>query len=156
LRLLYHGSIVPSRLPKSVLEALVELPDAVCLWVVGYETQGHRGYTRELRGLSERLGIAHRLRVVEEMPREDLLVVSRQADIGLAFVPAVSDDVNLREMVGASNKPFDYLAGGLALLVTDLPAWRSLYVEPGYGLACDVDDPTSVSSAVRWFIEHPD
>src|SRR5262249_17583561 len=106
LRLLYHGSIVPSPRPKSVLEPLVALADAVCLWVVGYETQGHRGYTRELRGLSERLGIAHRLRVVEEMPREDLLAVSRQADIGLAFVPAVSDDVNLREMVGASNKPF--------------------------------------------------
>jgi glycosyltransferase involved in cell wall biosynthesis len=155
LRLLYHGSIVPSRLPTSVLEALVDLADAVRLWVVGYETQGHRGYTRELRQLSETLGIAHRLRFVEEMPRADLLLVSRQADVGLAFVPSVSNDVNLREMAGASNKPFDYLAGGLALLVTDLPEWRSLYVEPGYGRACNVEDPASVSAAVRWFLEHP-
>jgi glycosyltransferase involved in cell wall biosynthesis len=57
-------------------------------------------------------------------------------------------------MVGASNKPFDYLSSGLALLVSDLPDWRTNYVEMGYGLACDPDDPESIATALRWFLNH--
>ena len=46
-------------------------------------------------------------------------------------MPLTSDDVNLRTMAGASNKPFDYLARGLALLVSDLAEWKALFVDPG-------------------------
>ena len=58
-------------------------------------------------------------------------------------------------MVGASNKPFDYMASGLALLVTDLPDWRTTFVENGYGLACDSDDCRSIADALQWFFDHP-
>jgi glycosyltransferase involved in cell wall biosynthesis len=51
LRVLYHGSIVPDRLPPSVIEALAMLPAGVHLTVIGYETIGHRGYVQELREL---------------------------------------------------------------------------------------------------------
>src|SRR5947208_8378720 len=40
--LLYHGSIVPSRLPLSVVDALTRLPDRVHLRIVGYETVVHQ------------------------------------------------------------------------------------------------------------------
>ena len=46
----------------------------------------------------------------------------------------------MQNMVGASNKPFDYMACGLPLLVTDLPEWTSTFVEPGYARACNPDD----------------
>jgi hypothetical protein len=49
-------------------------------------------------------------------------------------MPKVSEDINMQAMVGASDKAFDYLACGLALLVSDLPDWRAIYVEAGYGL----------------------
>jgi glycosyltransferase involved in cell wall biosynthesis len=153
VRLLYHGTIVPSRLPLRFLEALPDLP--VNMLVIGYETQGHPGYTFELRRYAERLGIADRLHILPGLPRYQLLGMSRQADIGLSLVPAVSDDMNMRWMTGASNKPFDYMAGGLALLVSDMPDWRQMYVAPGYGLACNPENPASVRDALRWLIEHP-
>jgi glycosyltransferase involved in cell wall biosynthesis len=74
--------------------------------------------------------------------------------VGLAFLPKSSHDLTDETMVGASNKPFDYMASGLALLVSDLPRWRSTFVENGYGLACDSDDPKSIADALRWFDEH--
>ena len=58
-------------------------------------------------------------------------------------------------MAGASNKPFDYLACGLALLVSDLPDWRKMFVEPGYGLACNPNDTDSIAAQLRWFLKHP-
>jgi len=57
LRVLYHGSIVPARLPTTVLTALATLPECVRLRVVGYETIGHKGYVRQLQELAARLGI---------------------------------------------------------------------------------------------------
>jgi len=58
--------------------------------------------------------------------------------------------------VGASNKPFDYMASALPLLVTDLPEWVAMFVDPGYARACDPDDPDSIEAALRWYLDHPD
>ena len=68
-------------------------------------------------------------------------------------MPMKTDEINMNTMAGASNKAFDYLACGLPLLVSDLPEWRSLYVEPGYGVACDPDNAGSIERALRTFVE---
>lgn len=154
LWLLYHGSVVPQRLPATVIAALASLPDAVRLLVVGYETIGHAGYLGRLRREAERLGVADRVEIQQAVPRYELLRICRTCHVGLALVPRSSDDLNFQRMTGASNKPFDYLACGLALLVSDLPDWRKMYVEPGYGLACDPEDAQSIAQAVRWLLEH--
>ena len=73
-----------------------------------------------------------------------------------ALMPFNSSDLNMSHMTGASNKPFDYMAAGLALLVSDLPDWKTMFVDPGFGLACDPTDADSLSAALGWFIDHPE
>jgi len=76
LWVLYHGSIVPVRLPISVLKALTVLPDDVKLRVVGYETSGHRGYVEELRTAAAALGIGQRVDFAGVVrTREELLTL---------------------------------------------------------------------------------
>ena len=58
-------------------------------------------------------------------------------------------------MTGASNKPFDYMAAGLALLVSDQPDWRGMFVGPGYARSCDPIDPASIAAALAWYLDHP-
>jgi len=70
-------------------------------------------------------------------------------------MPLRAHNINEQAMLGASNKAFDYLACGLALLVSDLPEWREMFVEAGDGLACDPQDPNSIARQLRWFLEHP-
>lgn len=151
----YHGSLVPSRLPATVIEALSLLPQHVRLRVIGYETTGHRGYAAELRGLADKLGVSSRVEFIGAVPRTDSLDCCRTSDVGLAFMPTKSDDINEQAMTGASNKPFDYLACGLALLVSDLPEWRALYVDNGYAVAVDPDDAHSIAAALNWLRTHP-
>ena len=153
--LLYCGSVVPARLPPAVLRALGRLPTALKLRVLGYETVGHAGYPARLRQMAEELVLGDRFEWLGAVPtRDELLEWGRRCDLGLALMPRGSDDVNMRHMAGASNKPFDYLACGLALLVSDLPDWRRMYVEPGYALACDPEGPESIASALGWFLDH--
>lgn len=156
LCVLYHGSIVPSRLPASVLTALSKLPERVRLRIIGYETVGHPNYVRQLQAEAARLNIAHRVEFLGTVPtRGELIERCRRGDIGLAFMPKHSGDVNEQTMPGASNKPFDYLACGLALLVSDLPEWRAMYVDTGHARTSDPDDAQSIAAALRWFLEHP-
>lgn len=154
--LLYHGSIVPSRLPSTVLSALAILPDAVKLRVIGYQTLGHQNYIQELKEIANRLGISDRIEFLPAIPtRSDLLKWCQKCDVGIAFMPNNSSDVNCQYMAGASNKAFDYLACGVPLLVSDLPDWKQMYVSSGYGLVCNPDDPDSIAAALNWYLEHP-
>lgn len=157
LRLFYHGSIVPDRLPFSVILALSFLPEAVRLSVAGYETVGHPGYIQALKNKAAETGLADRVTFIGTVPdRKSLLAHCAEHDVGLAFMPAETEDFNLRTMTGASNKPFDYLACGLALLVSDLPDWKEMFTVSGYGRACNIDDPESVAEALQWYLAHPD
>lgn len=156
LRVFYHGSIVPGRLPVSVLEALVRLPASVTLEVVGYETIGHPGYQRQLREVADALGLAGRVEWIAAVPRTELLRRCERADVGLAPLPKSSADRNEQSMVGASNKPFDYLACGVVPLVPDLASWRETFVASGCAVACDPSDPGSIVDSLRWLARNPD
>ena len=156
LWILYQGSIVPARLPATVIEAFAMLPEQVRLRVIGYETPGHRGYTGQLLALAEKIGVGHRVEFDGTVAtRAELFERCHQNDVGMAFMPKTSRDINEQAMTGASNKPFDYLACGLALLVSDLPDWQAMYVDAGCALACNPDSAESVATALERFLRRP-
>jgi glycosyltransferase involved in cell wall biosynthesis len=156
LRVLYQGSIVPARLPHAVIEAVGRVP-SVELTVVGYETAGAPDYGQSLLDVAERVGAADRVRVAGTTPtRAELMRDCAAFDVGLSLLPERGGDVNEEHMTGASNKPFDYLACGLAVLVTDRPDWRAFYVEPGFARACRPHSAESVADAFAWFAAHGD
>jgi glycosyltransferase involved in cell wall biosynthesis len=66
-----------------------------------------------------------------------------------------SGDINMQNMVGASNKAFDYMAAGLPLLVSQLDSWVASLIKPGFAIGCDPEDPASIASALRWLVDHP-
>jgi len=150
----YHGSIVPDRLPISVVRALADSPSSVRLRIAGYETVGHPGYVRELEEFAHSLGLRSRFEYLGSFSRKALLPETRKAHIGLALMPINAKDLNLQAMTGASNKPFEYMACGLALLVSDLPDWNQMFVKPGSGRTCDPSDPNGIAGALHWFFEH--
>ena len=154
--LFYHGSLNESRLPFSVLHAIASLSTPLSLQFAGYETRHHEGFVGRFLDEARRLGIGDRVAYVgAPESRSSLLELCARATIGISFVPAASEDANLLSLAGASNKPFDYLACGLALLVSDMPDWRRMFVEPGYARACDCADPAAIGLALQWFIANP-
>lgn len=152
-RVLYHGSLTPAHLPLTVLEALAQLPESVNLRVVGYETIGHAGYMHLFLERAQELGVVGRVEWLGAVPRAELLALARECDVGLALMPLGSDEWNERAMAGASNKPFDYMACGLGLIVSDLDDWRALYVANGFARVCKPQNASSIADAVRWYFE---
>lgn len=147
--LLYHGSVVPPRMPVTVVEALPLLAESVKLRVVGYEPPGHEGYINQLEERGRELGVSARIQFCRSVPeRTDLLALCKRSHVGLAFVPGNTDEINMKNMTGASNKPFDYLANGLALLVTNVDDWNEMFVDAGYGISCDPYDVDDLVAAI--------
>src|SRR5262249_788414 len=151
--LYYHGNVSQILLPIAMLVAVSRFRGKVRLRVAGYETMGNEGYlaklsrlTKAAPGLIEALGT---------LTRADLFRAASAAHVGLCVMPKSTENINLRHMVGASNKAFDYMACGLPLLVTDLPEWVGVFVAPGYARACDPDDPDSIEAALQWYLDHP-
>ncbi len=155
LVLWYHGSINEERVPLKLVEALARLKGSVRLKLAGYETIGSRGYLSQLTEVARQKGVPEAVEFVGAIPRDDLLEVASSADVGLSLMPKSSEDINLCQMVGASNKPFDYMARGLPLLVSDLDDWKTTFVVPKYGRACDPENVDSIEAELRWFLENP-
>jgi glycosyltransferase involved in cell wall biosynthesis len=157
LRFYYHGSLNSGRLPLSVLKALAGACSKATLTIVGYETVGSTGYMQQFMQHASQLGIRDRIIFRGTLPsRAEILRQASYADVGLALMPIGGSDTNIRHMVGASNKPFDYLAVGLMPLVSDLPDWRHMYVVPGFARTCDPADPQSLAKAFSWCVANPD
>ena len=157
LRFYYHGSLNPARLPLSLLEGLAGACPKATLTIVGYETVGGAGYMQQFMQYASQLGLGDRVVFHGALPtRAEMLAEAANADVGLALMPADSSDINMRYMAGASNKPFDYMAAGLMPIVSDLPDWREMYVEPGFARACNPADPQSIVSLFSWCVANPD
>jgi glycosyltransferase involved in cell wall biosynthesis len=154
LRLVYRGTINCERLPTAIVEAIGQLDRDVTLDIVGYETEGSRGYVAHFLGAAERAGVGRRVRAHGPIAEAAVAEVCPAPAIGLAFMPVAPRDANMRWMIGASNKVFEYLAQGAVPLVTDLPDWRATFVEPGYALASDPSDVVALARALAWAGDH--
>jgi glycosyltransferase involved in cell wall biosynthesis len=153
----YHGSISPARLPESVAIAVRRMAGRVRLRIAGYEAPSARGYVRHLVGSEASAAADAPVEYLGIVPqRADLLAEAARAHVGLSLMPFNSGDLNMRHMAGASNKPFDYMSAGLALLISDLPEWNQMFVEPGFARAADPTNTDSLAAALEWFVNHPD
>ena len=157
IRLYFHGTITPKSFPLIFLKALARVitPD-VLLIIIGNESIHSRGYIQKIRRESQRLEISHSVEIFLAMQRKELLKKCAECDIGLAAMGSRADtEINWKNMLGASNKIFDYMACGLALLVPDAPDWRDVFVSPGYGISYDPENLESIEKAFRLFLSNP-
>jgi len=150
----YHGNISPQLLPENVVEAMIRSPHDYRLRIMGYESPGARDYAARLVELGKRRG-AGIVEYVGQVSRDRLLAEAAKASIGIALMPQRTSDINLVNIVGASNKAFDYMASGLGLLVSAQPEWKQTFVAPGYGRSCDPGKIGYIAEQLRWFAEHP-
>lgn len=151
----YHGNISPLLLPEELVRAVGRLGGSVRLRIAGYEAPGAVGYVAEMQQLARSLHGANIVEYLGTLSRSDLLGEAARAHVGVALMPSGSDDINMQNMTGASNKIFDYMAAGLATLVSDLPDWHEVFVARGLARACDPSSVDSIVAALSWFRDNP-
>ena len=168
LKLFYGGSLSPERLPLRFVEEIIRFQGEIKLEIVGYPTYSAKDYLQTLKKLepcSKSNPITYHGVLAE---RKDLLNVADQCDASLCLMPMKGGDLNMRTMAGASNKPFDAMARGLAVVVSDLEEWKSLYLpgkklergdgywisDMGYGIAINPECRESIRAGLEWMLNN--
>lgn len=154
LSLVYCGSINEKRLPKTILHAMSKYSDSIRLNIIGYETIGSVGYLKQYQKCADDLKISGQVISIGPKKRADALHYIGNCDLGLCFMPNESGDINMIHMAGASNKPFDYLSQGVAVLVSHTPEWKKMYVDQGYGFACNPESVKDMESIFEYCLKN--
>ena len=92
--------------------------------------------------LAQREGVADRFELAGGVPPEQLLEAIALADVGLALIQPVC----LSYRMSLPNKLFEYVAAGVPVLGSDLPAIGPLISEHGIGLLAQPDQVTDVAA----------
>jgi len=159
LGIYYHGSITNRRVPLTLIEAAGVSSCPVLIRVVGYETTGSKGTSRLLQQAASKFS-----NLTLELPgpqpnRQCLFALMDQMHLGwIAYDEqgaAADADVNLLHLAGASNKAFDYLAAGMAILINNSSEWLELFGSTGTCIPCNVADIEKLSKSIRWAYENP-
>lgn len=147
LRIWYQGALGEGQLPVHILDALAQVP-GVTLSFVGYETIGNAGFVERFLERARQLGIADRVAYLgTPASRGELYELSEGMDVGLATFRIPFRD----PMAGASQKPFEYMAAGMALLVPDIDEWNRFIQHGRFGLSCDTNSSESIARALTQF-----
>lgn len=152
LILWHHGSLNALRMPLTVLDALAQFPPDVRLEFAGYETLNSEGFVAGFLGRATELGIADRVVFHGATKRDALYELAARAHVGLS----VFAQEFIEPMVGASNKPFDFLGCNMALLVNDTAEWRDFALSRDIGVTCDPTVSDSVACAIKNLYQNRD
>ena len=151
LRLHFHGSMSKFRVPMALIDALARVPE-VSFQFASYEIGGQQ-YTEGLLARAKQLGISERVINLGTLStRPALLAATQTADVGLAFFSESPKNVNHFNMAGATNKIFDYLGAGLALLCSNGAQWHGDFI-PFFGVAADPNDADDIARALRLLLK---
>ncbi len=139
--IIYHGVISPNRGLQNVVRAMPELlskfPDMVFL-VVG-EGEGRA----ELEQVARELGVSEKVVFTGKVPFEDIPEYVRAADVGILPFP------NLEGWnVSSPIKLMEYLAMGLPIVLTDIPAHRLVIDQVGGAVFSLNDEPDNLAEAI--------
>lgn len=73
-----------------------------------------------------------------------------QARVGLAVLHPIPNHFSIMP-----TKLFEYMAAGIPVVVSDLPAWRALVESARCGIIVDPMKPEQIAEAVDWMFAHP-
>lgn len=146
-RLLYIGGLNRARGARQMIEALELVGNthpSVSLTIAGKITDDLLGELSQLagwqyvdfRGLVDRSGVNALL---------------ANSDIGLVLFQPEPNHIESQP-----TKMFEYMIGGLALVASDFPHWRSLVMETGVGRVVDPTDPAAIARTLGDLLDQPE
>ena len=135
---LYVGALTRGRGLEISIRALALVPGAR-LRLVG---PAQHDYRAELAEVARVEGVADRVEFADAVPPEKVVETIAEASVGLALIQPVC----LSYRMSLPNKLFEYVAAGVPVLGSDLPAMGSLIMEHEIGLVAQPDQVTDVAA----------
>ena len=149
--ILYHGQIGQARdmitLVRAARQAAEKIPELRLLMlgpIFG------KGYRQELIRMIEREGAEHCVELLDPVPHPDIPAYLHLAEVGLVVLPSLSVF-----RFSLPIKLFEYMACGLPVIGSRLPALEEIVSRTGCGILVEPSDPGSLAGAIADLLAHP-
>lgn len=152
-RVYYVGQLYPWKGVDTLVRAMAELP-AATLKIIGsgvHEGGIDRDLTR-LQALSASLGISDRVHFEAFVPYRDVPGKLAEADVAVVPLP----DVLMSRYFTSPLKLFDYMAAGVPIVASDLPAIREILRPDENGILVAPDDPAALAQGISRILSDRD
>jgi glycosyltransferase involved in cell wall biosynthesis len=140
---LYQGNLQHNRGLDRLIRAAAFLEPDIVIVMMG---QGPKGIQAKLEALIAREGVSDRVRIIPEVPYEELLDWTSSADIGLIVY---SSDYSLNVQMCLPNKLFEYLMSGLPVLTSELEAITEVVKTCDVGQIVPSLAPSDIGAAIN-------
>lgn len=146
--ILYQGAIGPSHAIMEIIESIKYWGDSGIFVMLGYCSESYR---EDIFKKAETLGVQNRICLLPMVSYSELFSYTAGATVGMALYQ--SYDVNWRNIGGASNKVFEYLATGVPVVLSRSESTQRLLGDSQWGKLADPDSPFEIGTAVREWLE---
>lgn len=146
LNLIYMGSISKSRGVLEIIKACKYLPDSwdYRLTILG-ATAMDSAFGRQLSAAARPYN--GRIDFQGHLDFKDAISALQAAHLGLVCTQPTPNDV-----VGLPLKLFEYMAVGLAVVMSDFPAWREYVTDYALHESVDPTDPAAIARGIRTMV----
>lgn len=143
INVIYQGVYVVERGLEELIQSFAFLDDKYRLYLRGYESV--LGYEDSLKKIVSDNGLESRVTFLEPVSMVDMVKSIDNYDIGVVpYIPT-----NLNQLYASPNKTFEYMMGGLAIVVSDIPELNRFVVNNGVGLNFNPGDISDIARAIK-------
>ncbi len=137
--LIYQGALNIGRGLELMIEAMPFLP--------GYQLRilGYGPLEEKLRSLASEVDMQDRIQFYGLIPFEELHPITQEAALGMS----IEEDMGASYHFALPNKLFDYIQGGVPVLVSDLPEMRRVVEDYRVGEVLSFEDRSGEQLALR-------
>lgn len=149
IHLYYHGGLALGRGLYEIVESMKYIDERCILFIRGVDTlDGY--FTKELDKKIKEYNLEKRIFFIPPVNMIDMIQSIDDYDIGiLAYKP-----VCLNNYYASPNKTFEYLMGGLALAVPNIPEQKDIIKKCGVGITFDPENPIDIANKINEFISN--
>jgi len=142
---LYSGGLSTQRGLENLVEAMVDVPDAVLVIL------GEGPLREELEDMTVELGFTDRVHFSDFVPHEEVPAFITSADIGV--VPY--EHVGMNHYLCSPSKLFHYIMAELVIVGSEFPFLEHVIEGNEIGGTFDPNDPESMATAINAIVENP-
>jgi glycosyltransferase involved in cell wall biosynthesis len=136
--LIYQGLLNIERGILTLVDIVKAIPD-IALFIIG-----HGNHTEELVNYINENNLSERIIVKDSVGYQELLEYTASADIGLQLLK----NVCFNHYSTISNKVFEYIMSGIAIVASDFPEIRNIIETYNLGNVVNPDDKKQIKDAI--------
>lgn len=145
-KVLYTGGLSRIRGIKEIIESIIFVKNDVMLVLIGsFETPE---FEKEMRMIANK-----KVQFVGNVHYKEIPEFIKTSKIGIiCFYPEPN---HIGAILGGNNKFYEYMAGGLPIIASNIPEWKKVIEGENFGITVDPKNPKEIASAIDYLLDNP-